>query len=79
VLMVPLQYVLRAELGGRFGALYLAVYAVALIAVLRYAPGGLFEVVGRLGSNRRTRGRRSGRASTSDHLEVDQEGVVSRT
>lgn len=46
--IIPLQFLLRAELGGRFGALYLAVYGLLLIVILRYAPGGVIELGTRL-------------------------------
>jgi branched-chain amino acid transport system permease protein len=46
--IIPLQYVLRAELSGRFGALYLAIYGLLLILILRWAPGGVIDLVGRI-------------------------------
>ncbi|QKW13572.1 branched-chain amino acid ABC transporter permease [Verrucosispora sp. NA02020] len=45
--IIPLQFLLRAELGGRFGALYLAVYGLLLVIVLRYAPGGVVDLATR--------------------------------
>jgi branched-chain amino acid transport system permease protein len=47
IAVVPLQFFLRAEVGGEFGALHIAVYGLILIIILRFAPGGLLELADR--------------------------------
>lgn len=42
--VIPLESILRARLGGSYGALHLAIYGVLVIGILRVAPGGLIEL-----------------------------------
>lgn len=47
LLLVPLGEFLRTDLGGRIEGLYLFIYGILLVAVIRFLPGGLSALFAR--------------------------------